>query len=223
MGRSLASLWLVLSLALFGGEDAQARTFTVIVSSNGWHTDITIARSDIPDDLIPERADFPAATFLQFGWGDADYYTEPKPGMFTTLGAAFPGPAVMHVAGLSRRPSETFAGVEEVAVTLDRETFERLIAYLHDSFARGGEARVASTAPGVYSFSRFYPATGEFHLFNTCNTWTARGLAAAGLNISVSGVKEAGDVMGQLRKDKAESGVPQPVPDGAGFVCGPQC
>jgi uncharacterized protein (TIGR02117 family) len=213
MRRSLASIWLVLSLALFGAADARARTFAVFVSSNGWHTDITIARSDIPDGRVPESADFPVATFLQFGWGDADYYTEPKPGMFTTLGAAFPGPAVVHVAGLSKRPSETFAGIEEVAVTLDRETFVRLIDHLHDSFARGGGARVASTAPGVYSFSRFYPATGEFHLFNTCNTWTARGLAAAGLDISVSGVKEAGDVMRQLPKDGAQPGAPRPVPD----------
>lgn len=213
MRRSFASFWLVLNLALLTGVDAQARTFTVFVSSNGWHTDITIARSDIPVGRIPESADFHAATFLQFGWGDADYYTEPKPGMFTTLGAAFPGPAVVHVAGLSRRPSETFAGIEEVAVTLDSATFERLVDYLHDSFARGGEARISSTVPGVYSFSRFYPATGEFHLFNTCNTWTARGLAAAGLDISVSGVKEAGDVMRQLPKDGALQGSPRPVPD----------
>jgi uncharacterized protein (TIGR02117 family) len=213
MGRSLASLWLVLSLALFSGADAQARTFTVFVSSNGWHTDITIARSDIPDGRIPESADFPAATLLQFGWGDADYYTEPEPGVFTTLGAALPGPAVVHVAGLSRRPSETFAGTEEVEVTLDREAFDRLVDYLHGSFARGGEARVASRARGVYSFSRFYPATGEFYLFNTCNTWTARGLAAAGLDVSTSGVREADDVMRQLPKDKALEDLAQPVPD----------
>lgn len=213
MGRSLAIFWLVLNLALLGGADAQARTFTVFVSSNGWHTDITIARGDIPDGRIPESADFPAATFLQFGWGDADYYMAPKPGMFTTLGAAFPGPAVVHVAGLSRRPSETFSGIEDVVVTLDREAFVRLVDYLHESFARGGGARVASTARGVYSFSRFYPAVGEFHVFNTCNTWTARGLAAAGLDVSVSGVREADDVMRQLPKDEQRQGPSPPVPD----------
>lgn len=181
---------------------AAARTHTVFVSSNGWHTDIAVVRAEIPEGRIPERADFPAAVYLQFGWGDEDYYTTPDPGLGTTLGAAFPGPAVMHVAGLWGRPSEVFRETEEVELTLDTTQFARLVDYLHESFDRGEETRVAASAKGVYDFSAFYPATGEFHLFNTCNTWTARGLAAAGVEISASGVQSADDVMRQLRPAK---------------------
>jgi len=188
-----------LGLAFGPSSPAFARSYTVFVSSNGWHTDIAIARGDIPEGRIPEREDFAQAAYLQFGWGDADYYTTPDPGLGTTLGAAFPGPAVVHVAGLWGRPSEVFRETEEIALTLDAAQFGRLVDYLHDSFDRGDAARVAATAKGVYDFSAFYPATGEFHLFNTCNTWTARGLVAAGIDISVSGVQSADDVMRQLR------------------------
>lgn len=191
---------IALSLVLSAWAQADERTFTVFVSSNGWHTDIAVARADIPIGLIPESADFSEAVYLQFGWGDADYYTTPDPGIGTTLGAALPGPAVVHVAGLPARPGAAFTGVEEIALTLSKERFGRLIAYLDESFERSGAPRVESVAPGVYNFSRFYPATGEFHLFNTCNTWTARGLVAAGVDVSVSGTQSADDLMRQLRK-----------------------
>ena len=177
----------------------QARSYDVLITSNGWHTDIAIARADVSADRLPEVADFPDAAYLQFGWGDAAFYQSRDPGIGTTLGAAFPGPAVVHLAGLARRPSETFKDIEEVTLTLDAAQFEKLVRYLHDSFARNGNARAASTGEGVYAFSRFYPATGEFHLFNTCNTWTARGLETAGVAVTASGVRTADDVMAQLR------------------------
>ncbi len=178
---------------------AHARTYTVLVTSNGWHSDIAIAHADIPAGRIPEAADFPEAVYLHFGWGDANFYQSREPGLGTTVGAAFAGPAVVHLAGLARRPSETFRDMEEISLTLDAAQFERLVTHLHDSFAREGKRRVESSGPGVYEFSRFYPATGEFHLFNTCNTWTARGLAAAGLAITADGVRTESDVMDQVR------------------------
>lgn len=199
LSRALVGLCLAASGGAFAGE-----THTVFVSSNGWHTDITVSRTDVSEGRVPESADFPDALYLQFGWGDADYYTTPDPGLGTTLGAAFPGPAVVHLAGLSARPSETFREIEEIALTLSAEQFVRLVAYLHESFERDGKSRVQSVAPGVYAFSRFYPATGEFHLLNNCNTWTARALAAAGLEISSSSTQRAEDVMDQLRTLKAK-------------------
>jgi len=47
---------------------------------------------------------------------------------------------------------------------------------------------------------------GEFHLFNTCNTWTARGLKQAGFPIQVFGTLRAEDFMLQVRQLAIESG-----------------
>jgi hypothetical protein len=80
----------------------------------------------------------------------------------------------------------------------DRQ-FAALAAYLGASFDRDGAARVRASAPGLHGFSLFYPATGEFHLLNTCNTWTARGLAAGGWPLRVSGTVTAEDLMVQVR------------------------
>ena len=48
-------------------------------------------------------------------------------------------------------------------------------------------AGVANPATTVtYGASdRFYAATGRYHLFNTCNQWTGRGLARAGVPVGI--------------------------------------
>jgi uncharacterized protein DUF2459 len=56
---------------------------------------------------------------------------------------------------------------------------------------------VAPLGPGLYGDSRFYPAHGQFHLFNTCNTWAARALQAAGYPMSSPII--AGALLSQAR------------------------
>lgn len=192
--------WCVmLASVLWPASGMAADTHRIFVSSNGWHTGIVIAISDIPDGRIPEAADFSGAVYLEFGWGDAEFYPTPDPSVGMTLRATIPGPAVVHVAPLDAPPGMAFSDVAEIPLLLGAEQFARLVDYLHDSFERDGKHRVWPNARGLYRFSMFYPATGRFHLFNTCNTWTARGLAQAGLDIRVAGVQRAEDLMQQLR------------------------
>lgn len=188
---------LVVLLVLLGVV-SPAGAVEVIVSSNGWHTGIAVARGDLPPGVLPETADFPAAEWFEFGWGDADYYPAPKPGMGDALAAVFPGPAVLHLTGMPGHPAELFASSDRVSLEFSDAAFARLLAFLDATFERGGAARAQPAAAGLYAFSRFYPATGRFHLFNTCNTWTARALAAGGVPIQVDGTQRAEDVMRQL-------------------------
>ncbi len=206
-----AGLWLVacqpaksgpvaVAAALEGIAAGQAKE-TIYVTSNGWHTAIVVARQSLPPGAIPEAGDFAEARFLSFGWGDAEFFPAPRPTIGMTLRAALqPSPALVHLAGLRSHPREIFPAAEVVELALPRPGFGALLRYLDASFERGGKARAAPAAPGLYRFSRFYPATGEFHLFNTCNTWTARGLAAAGLAVEVSGTQRAEALMTQVRR-----------------------
>ena len=69
---------------------------TIYVFSNGWHTSIVLSRDALPPGPIPEAADFPEAAFLEFGWGDREYYPSPRPTMGMALAAALtPTPAVL--------------------------------------------------------------------------------------------------------------------------------
>ena len=177
-----------------------APTHTVHVFSNGWHTGIVVARKDLPLARVPEAADFPEAAYLEFGWGDREYYPSPRPTVGMALSAALtPTPAVIHLAGLGGPPQMVDLRVEVVAVRLTTAAFERLVVEIDATFDRPAGGRAKPVAPGLYEDSLFYTAHGRFHLFNTCNTWTAWMLAAAGVDVSPAGVMTAEDLMGRLR------------------------
>jgi uncharacterized protein (TIGR02117 family) len=169
------------------------------VASNGWHSGIVLARADVPESVIPEIADFPHARFFEFGWGDAEFYPAREAGAWLALRAAFPGPAVMHVAGLPDHPARLWPQVTILPFAVDTQGLRRLLVFLRHSFDRAGAGRAEVTARGIYPFSLFYPATGRFHLFNNCNTWTAQALTAMGLGASLGGVNTAEDLISRIR------------------------
>lgn len=182
-------------------ETPERDKIAIYVTSNGWHSEIVIARAQLSTSAIPEATDFPDAPYLSFGWGDETYYPEPDPTVEMALRAALvPTPAVVHMSGLRAHPSNVFPADEVVEVKLTQDEFQRLVTYLDASFARDSQEGARQAAPGLYRFSRFYPATGQFHLFNTCNTWTARGLNLAGLPIQVFGTVRAEALMAQVRR-----------------------
>ncbi len=197
-------LLLLLAIACLASPAAGAETIEIRITSNGWHTGIALPRAAIDAVFLPELADFPndrqLAQYLEFGWGDAAFYQVDQPGISTTLKAALvPTKAVMHVAGLDQPPERYFKDPEIVRLRLSAIVATRLVRRIAASFERPASGRGKSIAKGLYPNSRFYPAKGRFHLFNTCNSWTARTLAAAGIPIDAAGVVSAGDVVDRLR------------------------
>jgi len=179
--------------------DLGAKT-VIFVTSNGWHSGIVVAKAGLPPDRLPEAADFPEARFLEFGWGDAVFYPAKQVTLGQMLRAALvPTPAVVHVVGLRADPARSVPKAEVVSLSIGDENLGRLVDFIDASFERSGAARAAATGPGLTAMSRFYPAKGSFYLFNTCNTWTARALAAAGFDVSAPGTFRAEALMRQVR------------------------
>jgi len=203
---AVAGLWLAacgpsqttLSESSAGDWQPAVDGVAIHITSNGWHSEIVVPRALIPADAIPEAGDFPQARYLSFGWGDAVYFPAPDKTLGKTLRAALiPTASVVHLAGLTSHPQNVFPGNEIIELGISREGFDRLINHIHASFAREEDRHVI---PGLYSFSRFYPAIGEFHLLNTCNTWTAEGLERAGLPVQIFGTVTAEELMAQIRQ-----------------------
>jgi uncharacterized protein (TIGR02117 family) len=178
---------------------AASSAHRVWVVSNGWHSGVALARADVRERVIPEIADFPHARFFEFGWGDAEFYPAQEAGALLALRAAFPGPAVLHLAGLPDHPARIWPQVTILSFAVNAAALNRLLDFLRNSFHRAGAGRAAVTARGIYPFSLFYPATGRFHVFNNCNTWTAQALTAMGLGASLSGVNTADDLISRIR------------------------
>ncbi len=191
-------------------EVESRRSFYLV--SHGWHTGIVIRREDIPNGSLPESADFPDAEYLEVGWGDWDYYPAPSFNVwFAAKALLWPTASVLHVVGFSGPPESYFARSEIIAFELSQSRFERLIEYIHASFARDGAGKSAPLQPGLYGNSAFYPSHEKFHLLKTCAGWTAKALRTAGYPISPWFAVTADQVMSRAR---SHGEVIRPSPSG---------
>ena len=210
MSRLLAGLagficaaWLVACTAapLLPPADGAPRISNIFVVSNGWHTAIVVPRAELAaTGLLPEVDQYSAAAFLEIGWGDRVYYPARNKTLGMTLSAVFiRTPAVMHLAGRPRAPGRTDTDSEVMRVALTEDGFRHLVRAIAGEFERLEGASAKPVSPGLYSDSHFYNARGTFHLFNTCNNWTARMLRAGGVRLSPSGIVTADELMARLR------------------------
>jgi len=187
------------SKILVPADDGAARKPVYLVSQ-GWHTGIVVRRADLPTAVWPESEDFPGAEYLGVGWGDRDFYQSPEFSAWLAFKAiAWPTPSVLHVVGFSGPVASYYLHSEVVELELSQRGLEHLSGFIHDSFERHGAARSARLGPGLYGHSAFYLARGKFHLFNTCNVWTARVLRAAGLPVTPFFAITTDSVMSQAR------------------------
>lgn len=181
-------------------EDTGSRTHRIYVTSNGWHTAIVVsAPALIATGALPEVADFPNAAFFEFGWGDRSYYLAEKKTLGMTLSAVLVKTStVMHMVALEAPPEED-EEYDVISIELTEEGFQHLVQAISEEFERPPGGRAEAVSRGLYLDSYFYHARGKFHLFNTCNTWTALMLHASGIPISPSGIVTANGLMARLR------------------------
>jgi uncharacterized protein (TIGR02117 family) len=169
------------------------------VVSLGWHTRLAVRRADVPVDVWPERQEFGDVEYLEVGWGDRAFYQADDPTSGMAVRAAFGTPAVLHVAGLPELCAAR-AGLAIVRIEVSPHGFERLLRVIHDSYERDAYGRPLPTRRGYDPLSRFYLATGRYHVFHTSNTWVAETLRAAGVPVTPALSFLAATLMAQARR-----------------------
>jgi uncharacterized protein (TIGR02117 family) len=178
---------------------AQPPTVRVFIVVHRWHSGVVLPRAALAPAILPEVADFPDADYLEFGWGDRDYY-EGKRGAWVILKAAlWPTPGVLHVASCSGRVVTCFPYSRIVSLDMPDSALQRLSERLGGSFRRDVQPKAAPLGPGLYGESRFYPSREKFYLLKTCNSWTAGLLQAAGYPIRPASSLTVDAVMKQLK------------------------
>jgi len=149
-----------------------------------WHTAIVLQTSDIDSIIFPIINQFREYKMIDIGWGDEEFYQYPDFDWELAFKALFvPTPSTLRVEGISIS-RELYFDLSEIVLKLivTDEQFVKILKYIDDTFYRkeNQEILLSSKAGGQIIF---YAAKGEYHLFNTCNTWLAKCLNNAGLNI----------------------------------------
>lgn len=154
----------------------------IYVVSNGWHTGVVVEAERLPPGRWPQRAAFHGRRYLEVGWGDRDAYLADRITTRLALGAAFASRgSVLLVAAFDEPIPERFRGIEVVELRLSASALDGLAEFIEASHAADADGRPVRIKPGWAGSSAFYLARGRFHILNTCNSWTARALQAAGL------------------------------------------
>jgi uncharacterized protein (TIGR02117 family) len=172
---------------------------SVFVVHDSWHSAIVLRRSDLSSQTMPELNDFPSVQWIEFSWGDRDYFPNPQAGIFAAIRAAlWSGGSVVHLVGIDDSLANFYRSASRTELHLTQKAYRRLLDYLGATFLREASTDRARAAPGLFIYSRFYPARRHFGLLRTCNTWTAEALEQAGLPIASGFVISAGQLQRQL-------------------------
>lgn len=184
------------------GQHAGEAHRSIYLVSHGWHTGIALARADVPPEQWPESAHFAQRAYIEAGWGDRDFYRAPGFNPWYAFKALFwPTASVVHLAGFDAHPAREFPASEVIELTVTHHGLDGLIGYLAASLERDGSDAAAPLGRGLYGLaSAFYPSHEKFHLFKTCNVWTARALRAAGIPIDSGLTSES--IMSQARRHR---------------------
>ena len=186
-------------LADWSCSAAEPACKSIFIVHDSWHAAIVLGKNDIAPNVLPETADFPSVELIEFSWGDQDYFADPHSGVLAAIKAAlWSSGSVIHLVGLSASVEQFYRGAEIVELRLTIGAFNRLLETLARTFARAPANGRALAAPGLFPYSRFYPATPKFSLLRTCNTWVAEVLESAGVPLSPRMVITAGNLANQL-------------------------
>lgn len=192
---------LLSGIELISHEKSSEGAKTIYVVSHGWHTGIVVKGDEIPELLLPEKNEYPNSTYIEFGWGDADFYMDPDAGISRALNAALSSDSsVLHVVWFSKAVEKYFPADEVVELTIRDQEFERLSVFLHKAFARESTGKSYALRHGYYPQSKFYRSTEQYHLLNTCNVWTATALQSAGFLLMPVFFTTAESIMDEVKK-----------------------
>jgi uncharacterized protein (TIGR02117 family) len=150
-----------------------------------WHTAIVIDKNDIDPEILPEVEYFNDFSLLDFGWGDEEFYQHPGFDSGLAVKALFYAtPSTLRVEGIGIS-KDTYFSISEIVVRIlvTEEQLNKIVNFISSTIYRVNNGSPVVLSEQGLGRIIFFKAIGNYHLFNTCNTWLASCLVSAGLKI----------------------------------------
>lgn len=172
------------------------------ILNNGFHTDLAVPRAALEargGPLAEASRSVGPGDWILIGWGDATFFvdTSPMEGRLLDGARAFfrPGnPSVVMLDPHTGDPSRGLPADRVHTLRISQAAFAAMTGRVEDSLAlQTGRARLSTARPG--SGAHFFASHEHFWIGYLCNSWTARVLNAAGLDIRPMRAVTAGEVV----------------------------
>jgi uncharacterized protein (TIGR02117 family) len=175
----------------------------IYIVNHGWHTGFVVPADTIQERLPQLKERFGGTPFIEFGWGDEGFYqAEEITSGLTFRAIMWPTESVVHAAAVPERADRYYSKSDVEVLRLTNTQYSLLISFIEKSFYKGSNGQITQLKSGIYGNSQFYKGEGNYYLMNTCNTWTAKGLKSAGLDISTAFKLSAESIMDYLSEQK---------------------
>jgi uncharacterized protein (TIGR02117 family) len=196
----------------------------VFITHHGWHTGVVVPAAAVQTRVPALKQRFGDVPYLEFGWGDKDFYQAEDVSFWLAMNAIlWPTDTVVRVVAVPLNLADYFSQAGLVKLCVDDAALSSLLIFLVNSFAMDADDQPQAIGTLTGRNSQFYAGAGQYHLANTCNTWTAKALKSLGLDVSTSFKLTAGSVMNYLEKQtRAETLSRIDQPDSAmpsDFIC----
>ena len=177
----------------------------VFIINHGWHTGFVIPSEAIKKKIPSLEKRFRDNPYIELGWGDRDFYQSNEFFWGITLSAIlWPTDSVIHSVAVPKKVERYFSNSEVEKICLSNKELASLIVFISNSFFRDENGNLEKLKIGLYGDSQFYRAVDSFHIMNTCNRWTAKGLKSIGLEISTANKLTASSVINIVKKFKKD-------------------
>jgi len=184
-------------------ETAVTRDKEIYVVSHDWHTGFVIPAQQIQTQIPKLKERFGNTPYIEFGWGDKEFYQAEETTIGVTLSAIlWPTESVIHAVAVPEKADQYFPNSQVIKLCLSSVELSSLINFISNSFHKNDNNEILQLSAGIYGNSQFYKGAGNFSLTNTCNKWTAKGLQSAGMDISPTFKLTAGSIMNYVAAHK---------------------
>jgi len=191
------------------GLPSEPAPHTVYVVQFGWHTALLFDGPSILARSGKLAADFHDQPYMLVGWGDGEYFVAENPPWSKAVKAlvASDYPA-LQVGGRDTNPPLGAQAGNTVALAVTERGYQQLVEYIDRSIAANADGKPIYLGRQEGNPDRFYQATGNYSVFNNCNSWLAGALQAAGMpvsgfNLTARSVFEQAEKIAQLQQAPA--------------------
>jgi uncharacterized protein (TIGR02117 family) len=167
-------------------EERDESSIEIYLIKQYWHTAIVIHREDIDTLIFPEVIMFSRFNIIDIGWGDEEFYQYDGFDAGLAFKALFYGtPSTLRVEGIGIS-KESYFNISEIVIKIliTPEQLDEILRFISNTVYRDSNGNPIVLSERGLGRIKFLKANGNYHLFNTCNTWLATGLKQAGINIT---------------------------------------